>query len=92
MTDDELNEIESRIGVVSITPHDVIDHAREDIPALIAEVRQLRAERDAIINLLEKYDHCPDNFYLCPHKECCNGDKSCWLIWARNEVRKAKES
>jgi len=105
MTDDELNRIEERANEATPdewTKHNhnkysyavsqFTAHGRKDVPKLIAEVRQLKAERDAIINLLIKYDHCPDNFYVCPHKECCKDDKSCWLTWARNEVRKAEQT
>ena len=89
MTEDELNEIEAR--------DDFTIHCRGDVPALIAEVRQLRAERDVIIKELVCYASCPDKTgvgCLRPkprHADHICGFASCWLEWVRNEVRKAKE-
>ena len=61
MTDDELNEIEARANAV--TPgKNFIAHAREDIPALLAEVRQLRAERDVLAAIDSV---CPADIYEC---------------------------
>ena len=52
MTDQELNEIEAR--------DDFTIHCRGDVAALIAEVRQLKAERDVLINSIIKHgDECP---------------------------------
>ena len=72
--------------------------AREDIPALVAEVRQLRAERDVIIKELVCYASCPDKTgvgCLRPkprHADHICGFASCWLEWARHEVEKAEKS
>ena len=46
-----------------------IVHARKDVPALLAEVRQLRAERDAIIQVLVLCDECPGNFIDCLNED-----------------------
>ena len=79
MTDQELNEIEAR--------DDFTIHCRGDVSALIAEVRQLRAERDVLIGFLLDYDKQEALTYAHP-----NPDAGCWLMWARNEVEKAKKS
>jgi len=68
-----------------------------DVPALVAEVRQLRAERDAIIKVVVKNGqaNCPGTSFNCkcqnPKEKDCGDAEECWLIWARNEVEKAKE-
>ena len=72
--------------------------AHKDVLALIAEVRQLRAERDVLVNVLaeEHLASCPGgmdectNPYNISHKECI--PKVCWLEWARMEVEKAVTS
>ena len=89
MTEKELNEIEAR--------DDFTIHCRGDVPALIAEVRQLRAERDVLIKIYTDRDWCPrewfdDDEYDCDLSQCNATTEKCWLEWARNEVEKAKES
>ena len=113
MTENELNEIEARanaatfnssstlaIGVVTENgkaAFSFLNHAREDIPALIAEVRQLRAERDVLIKIYTDRDWCPrewfdDDEYDCDLSQCNATTKKCWLEWVSNEVEKAEES
>jgi len=79
---------------------DFIAHSREDIPALIAEVRQLKAERDVLVRALvaSEYEECPGGMGECKHPpvdeftpKICSTEE-CWLIWARNEVRKEKQT
>ena len=88
-----------------------IVHARKDVPALLAEVRQLCAERDVLIRYiinqhndcpcsmgeehcqkLDTRDYCDGGFYKDLDEECYEESFDCWLIWARNEVRKEKQT
>jgi len=116
-------------GIEDYENANFITHAREDIPELVAEVRQLKksnekvaikfnaeliaanealnvasaevrqlkAERDAIIKTVSKNSHqnCPATSFNCkcqnPKEKDCGDAEECWLEWARNEVGKAKE-
>ena len=78
-----------------------IAHAREDIPALIAEVRQLRAEREVLIvqrNALSRViNYCPDAEYGCVREilhwaDCSHDNAVCWLEWARSKAEKAEQT
>ena len=96
LTNEELSKIADRIGLLNITPlHEVIANVRKDVPALVAEVKQLRAERDAIIGLLvsDRNDECPSDFAECPNTAIDGHGSSktdCWLKFARNEVSKGE--
>ena len=93
MTDQELNEIEKLIQQASAYRGEydclsLADHLLfEDIPALIAEVRQLKAERDALakrICVAQCWDRFRTNECMKPLEDC----QLCWLEWARKEAGK----
>jgi len=110
MTENELNEIEARANkttsgkwvfyyssesTLNNDDMDFLAHCRKDVPALIAEVRQLKAERDALLDEFNKtesypcetYDECKylDDYVDC-RKEETPPAKNCWLEWARKSV------
>ena len=55
-----------------------------------------KAERDVLAEyIVNKYPNiCPYDFFKCHKKgvlKCdMRPDKQCWILWARNEGRKAK--
>jgi len=84
-------------GIEDYENANFITHAREDVPNLLAEVRQLRAERDAIIKTVSKNSHqnCPGTSFNCkchkPGEDNCN-EENCWLEWARRKAEKAEQT
>ena len=61
MPDQELNEIEARANRAIPGPHNPehIYVSQCDVIPLIAEVRQLKAERDLYLDALVKHHQCP---------------------------------
>ena len=90
MTDQELSEIACRIGLLNITPlHDVVANVRKDIPALIAEVRQLKAEREILAEHVCRAQ-CWDPTRIGGCLKSLEDCKNCWLEWAREEAGKER--
>ena len=66
MTDEELTAIEARVTAIStafsLDVEEALWESAQDVPALIAEVRSLRAERDALRKDAERLREAIDKF------------------------------